>query len=90
MYAYEPTDDGTWITARIQRPRSTKDRTVFDAVRPMLDEALDANVGTLGTVLAEEMARRAEAEAGAAEPALVASANRNLLEPVDSAGARSS
>ncbi len=89
MYAFEPEGDGTWLTARIMRPRSTKDREIWGAVRPVLDSALDANVEGLSQVLTEEMARRRTDAIDAEEPVVAGSTGR-YLTPVDSAAARSS
>ena len=59
MYAYEDQGDTTRLTARILRPRSAKDRGIWTMVEPILSTALDRNLGALGSVVADEVARRA-------------------------------
>jgi uncharacterized protein YndB with AHSA1/START domain len=89
MYAYEDQGDTTRLTARILRPRSAKDRGIWTMVEPILSTALDRNLGALGSVVADEVARRAAESGGAAEPEVAASAAR-YLTPVETAGPRSS
>ncbi len=90
MYAFEPEGEGTRLTARVLRPRTAKDRDIWTLVEPVLRTSIEHSVATLAPVLAEEVARRAAASQGAAEPELATSAGRFLTTPVESAGARSS
>lgn len=90
MYAFEAGEGGTWLTARILRPRAAKDRAIFEEVRPMLDGALAANLATLTEALDAEMARRAADAVAHPEPDVPTSSGRFASEPVDSAPTRSS
>ena len=87
-YELTATDDGTAISMRMERSRSTKDRIFLEQMLPGLKPIFEAGIAALTPLVAEEMARRA-AESGA-EPALPASEGRFLDAPVDSVAVRSS
>jgi uncharacterized protein YndB with AHSA1/START domain len=87
-YLLTPTDEGTAVEFRMERPRSAKDRAFLEQMLPGLKPIFEAGIAALTPLVAEEMARRA-AE-GDVEPALPASAGRFLDSPVDSVAVRSS
>ena len=68
MYAFEPDGVGTRLIARVLRPRTAKDRAIWAMVEPILASSLEHGVAALAPVLAEEVARRAAENQGAAEP----------------------
>jgi uncharacterized protein YndB with AHSA1/START domain len=84
------TPTGTHVTYRIERPRSTKDRTALETMLPTLEPMLRAGMDNLQTVLAAEMARRANELANQPEPETPVSAGRFLSEPVETGAARTS
>jgi uncharacterized protein YndB with AHSA1/START domain len=87
-YELTPTDDGTAVSMRMERPRSTRDRAFLEGVLPGLKPNFDAGSAALTRLVVEEMARRATDDP--LEPALPGSASRFLDAPVDSAAVRSS
>ena len=87
-YVLTPTDEGTAVEFRMERPRSAKDRAFLEQILPGLKPIFEAGIAALTPLVAEEMARRAEE--GAVEADLPASAGRFLESPVDSVAARSS
>lgn len=90
MYGYEAGDDGTWITARVLRPRSARDRATFEMVKPMLEAALDEGLTALTEALVEEMRRQAAEAAAHPEPLVPVSAGRFATEPAGSTATRPS
>jgi uncharacterized protein YndB with AHSA1/START domain len=89
-YVLVATDDGTHVTMRIERPRSTKDRAFLEAMLPQLAPMFQAGVDALAPLLADEMASRGEVAAETPEPGVPVSGGRYLDEPVDSSLVRSS
>ena len=87
-YVLTPTDEGTAVEFRMERPRSAKDRAFLEQILPGLKPIFEAGIAALTPLVAEEMARRAEE--GAVEADLPASAGRFLETPVDSVPVRSS
>jgi len=90
MYTLVATPDGTHVTMRLERPRSTKDRAFLDAMLPQLAPMFQAGIESLGPLLADEMAKRATEAKGTPEPDVPASAARFLAPPVDSVANHSS
>lgn len=87
---FEPVDGGTRLTIRVLRPRSTKDRKIFEEVKPMLAEALEHGAAALIAVLADEVKRLAADAADAAEPEVTVSKGRHLRERVGAGAVESS
>ena len=79
-YELTGTDEGTAVAMRMERPRSAKDRAFLDQMLPGLAPIFEAGIAALTPLVAEEMARRADAAADVPEPALPESAGR-FLEP---------
>ena len=77
------TPTGTHVTMSFERPRSAKDRAIVEAVLPQFEPMIRAGAEALVPLLAEEMARRASADA-IVEPSIPTSAGRFLSEPVAS------
>ena len=75
-----PTDDGTMITWRVGRPKSTKDRVILKAMEGQLRRTAERDAAGLIPLLeadaAERIARLAD------EPEVPASNARHLREPV--------
>jgi hypothetical protein len=89
------TPTGTHVTMRFERPRSTKDRAFLEALFPQIEPMFHAGVASLEPLLAEEMARRAAADALAPEAVGPVSQDRFRTgaldgQPVDSAPVHSS
>ncbi|MFL5711672.1 MAG: SRPBCC family protein, partial [Chloroflexota bacterium] len=89
-YELTPTNGGTAIAMRMERPRSVRDRAFLDGMLPGLQPIFEAGIATLTPLITAEMARRAIEAEGLAEPALPESAGRFLADPVDSMAASSS
>ncbi|HEX5015046.1 MAG TPA: DUF2652 domain-containing protein [Candidatus Limnocylindrales bacterium] len=74
---------GTRVEMRFGKPRSARQRAIMEAMLPSLDEMMNGALAALRPAIDAEMAsRRAEAAEAPAEPALAASAGRNLTEPI--------
>ncbi|MFL5668276.1 MAG: DUF2652 domain-containing protein [Chloroflexota bacterium] len=89
-YELTPTNGGTAIAMRMERPRSVRDRAFLDGMLPGLQPIFEAGIAALTPLITAEMARRAIEAEGLAEPALPESAGRFLADPVDSMAASSS
>ncbi len=87
-YLLTPTDEGTLVEFRMERPRSAKDRAFLEQMLPGLNPIFEAGIAALTPLVAEEMARRAAEDP--LEPALPELAGRFLDVPVDSVAVRSS
>lgn len=81
-FAFEELADGrTHMTARFGRPRSAKDRAIWDGLVPMLDGMVEHGLAALTALLAATSHDAAGADA-LAEPELRPSRGRNVSEPV--------
>ena len=69
-YLFEPVDDRTRVTFRLQRPRSAKDRAVLEQLGPMLEPAVRAGASALEPLIAADVAARRAAAGTLAEPEL--------------------
>jgi uncharacterized protein YndB with AHSA1/START domain len=87
-YELAPTDHGTAVSMRMERPRSAKDRAFLEGLLPTLKPGFEAGIAALTPLVVAEMDRRA-ADDGP-EPELPGSEGRFLDASVDSAAARSS
>jgi uncharacterized protein YndB with AHSA1/START domain len=78
---FETVPEGTRLTTRVLRPRSAKEREIFEMLRPMLDGAITDGAAALVPVLSAEVERRAAEAVGVEEPALPESERRFEREP---------
>ncbi len=81
-YELTGTDEGTSIAMRMERPRSTKDRVFLEGMLPGLAPIFQAGIENLTPLVVEEMARREQAAAEAAEPEVPVSAGRFIASPI--------
>jgi uncharacterized protein YndB with AHSA1/START domain len=78
---FEPVDGGTRVTAAVARLRGPKGRVLGPMIAAQFDRLFRHAEATLVPLIEADVAGRARA-AGAPEPAIPASANRNVREPV--------
>jgi uncharacterized protein YndB with AHSA1/START domain len=81
-FAFADLGDGrTHMTGRFARPRSARDRAIWDGLVPMLDDMVERGIAGLTRLFAERSA--AARPAAPPEPNLPPSRGRNVSEPVE-------
>ena len=61
-YELEATTDGAHVSMRFARPRSAKDRAFLEAMLPALEPGFREGIELMRPLVAEEVARRADAD----------------------------